>query len=179
MPALPTDPVLLEKAIRTALAAKLVAVGEIDPVPATRWKVNDRPRWVENEQQWLAVAAIKHPQNGGTGGMETRTVFLSFDVFGERDEGACDKTQLTLNYGLDVMFSIIDKRKDGSNSHDDFVAYLMRARASLKADRHFGYPSNRVEHKLLQVVQPAREEQVDYAVVHRINLSLAIEIDVG
>jgi hypothetical protein len=175
---LPSDPVLLEKTMRTAVSAKLTSVDAADP-EALRWRVNDRPHWVENETQWLNVAGIKHPQSMQTGGLETRAVFLHFTGFDEVDEGKCDQTILTLHYDFDLMFSIVEKRKDGSNSYDDFVAYQMRTRASFKADRSFGYPRNLVEHKLLQTAQVAREEKVDYATVHRINFSLAIELDVG
>jgi hypothetical protein len=114
-----------------------------------------------------------------TGGMETRVVFISFGEFAEVDEGKCDDTSLTIAYGLDVMFGIVEKRKDNTNSFDDFVAYVMRAGASFKADRGLSYPRNRVENQLLQTAQAAREEKTDFATVHRINLSLAIVIDLS
>jgi hypothetical protein len=122
------------------------------------------------------VMAIRHPQSMQQGGMETRAVLVSLDAFTEVDEGACFHTQLTLSYGVDVMFGIVDRRKDGSNSHDDFVAYLMRARQAFKDDRSFGYARNQLEHKLLQTNAPAREEKLDYAEVYRIQLSLDVVV---
>jgi hypothetical protein len=171
---LPSDPVELERSVRQLIADELLAAAESEPA-SIRPRVETRPRYVNSEQEWLAVAGIKHPQSV-TGGMETRVVFLSFDDFAESDEGKCDETILTLSYAVDVLFQQVDRRKDGSNGHDDFVAYLMRARARFKANRSFGYERNQLEHKLLQTAEKARVEKTDFAIVHRINLSLAVEV---
>lgn len=171
---LPDDEVELERSVRQLVANELIAAAESDP-PAIRPRVEKRPRYVNSEPEWLQVAGIKHPQSA-SGGMETRVVFLSFDGFDETDEGKCDDTILTLSYGIDVLFQLVERRKDGSNSHDDFVAYLMRARARFKANRSFGYERNQLEHKLLQTAEKARVEPTDFAIVHRINLSLDVEV---
>ncbi|MGB7925583.1 MAG: hypothetical protein WCF57_20260 [Pyrinomonadaceae bacterium] len=172
---LPDDPVDREMAVRSLVAAELVAAASVDP-PAIRPRVETRPRFVSSEPEWLSVAGIKHPQSAA-GGMETRAVFLSFDDFTEVDDGKCDQTILTLTYGVDVLFQLVERRRDGSNGHDDFVAYLMRARARFKQNRSFGYERNQLEHKLLRVETKARVEPLDYGgIVHRINLLLDVEV---
>ena len=173
---LPSDPVELEKTIRSLVAAELVAAGEASFPEGLRPFVYDRPRWIESEPDWLKLCAIRHPQSMQQGGMETRVMFLSFDGYGEEDEGACDHTQLTLVYEAEVMFGLVDRRRDGSNSHDDFVAFVMRARERFKENRTFGYARNQLEHRLLQTEQKARVEKTDFATVHRINLSLAVVV---
>lgn len=168
---LPTDPVSLELAVREAVKNELLAAVTDWPLP-TRPKIETRPRYVETEKEWLEIAAVKHPSSG----LETRVCFLEFKGVTERDEGACNQTIITLNYGIDVLFALVDKRRDGSNSHDDFVAFVMRARASFKDNRTFGYARRELENKLLQTDTPARVEKTDFALVHRINLSLQVEI---
>jgi hypothetical protein len=172
---LPTDPVELEKAVRSLVAAELTTAATTFP-EGVRPRIYGRPRFVVSEPEWLKIMAIRHPQSMQQGGMETRAVLLSLDDFSEVDEGACFHTQLTLTYGVDVMFGIVDRRKDSTNSYDDFVAYLMHARLQFKGNRSFGYPRNQLEHKLLQTATAAREEKLDYAEVHRINLSLAVVV---
>jgi hypothetical protein len=173
---LPTDAVQLEKTIRGLVAAELIASGAENFPEGLRPLVYDRPRWIESEPEWLKLAAIRHPQNMQQGGMETRVVFLSFDDFSEVDEGACGHTQLTLVYEVEVLFGLVDRRKDGSNSHDDFVAYVMRARQHFKENRTFGYARNQLEHQLLQTEEKAQVKKIDFATVHRIILSLAVVV---
>jgi hypothetical protein len=177
MPDLPTDPVDLETTIRAAIASELALADESLPVDLQP-RVWTRPRFVNSEAEWLQIAAIRHPQAIQQGGMETRVVFLELQDLKEVDEGICFHTLLTLQYGVDVMFGLVDKRKDGSNSHDDFVAYLMRARARFQQNRSFGYPRGLIEHKLLQTARKARVEKIDFAIVHRWEGSLEVVIDI-
>lgn len=166
---LPTDQVALELAIRQAIVAELQAIDTSDDVRA---RVQPFPYFVDTESAWLEVAGVKRDKVS-----ETRVVFVSFVGFAEVDEGPCTHSQLTLSYDLDVLFSQVNRRKDGSNSHDDFVAYLMKARARFKANRNFGYAPGVVEHKLLQTSEPAHVEKTDFATVHRTHLSLDITVD--
>lgn len=172
---LPNDPVLLEKRVRELLAAELLAAAASDP-EAIRPRVQERPLFVETEAEWLKIAAIKHPQSAG---FETRVVFLSFEGFpdGETDEEDGDCDPLRLGYGIDVLFQQVDKRKDNSNGHDDFTAYLMRLRARLKASPSFGYSNGEISHSRLRTDVPARVEKTDFAIVHRINFSLKVEVN--
>jgi hypothetical protein len=163
--ALPSSSVELELAIRGKIAAKLQAVD-------STWKVQSRPRYVVGDKAWLSAAA-----STVAGKYETRGAFVSFKGFGDDDESTpCNQTELTLNYEIDVFTSVVDSRVDNSNSHGDFVSFLMRARDAFNADRHFGY-SSKVEHQFLRTENPARVEEMDGATVHRINLSLAVVID--
>jgi hypothetical protein len=166
---LPSDQVALELAIRSAIVAEMDAIDEGQDVRA---RVHPVPYFVEGDAQWLEVAGTKRDKVP-----ETRVVFVSFLGFGEKPEGKCDNTQLTLSYDLDVLFSQVNKRRDGSNSHDDFVAYLMKARARFKANRDFGYSPGLAEHNLLQTSEPAHVEKTDFATVHRTHLSLDVVID--
>lgn len=160
----------MELAVRAAIVALLQAA-DSSLAPGLQPRVWDHPRFVQSEQEWLKVAAIQNPQNNQTGQLETRVVFIELQRVAETDEGACFHTQIDLRYAVDVMFGLVDdqQRKDSSNSHDDFVAYVMRARAAFadQANRSFGYPRNQIEHKLLQTVRDARVEKIDFATVHR------------
>lgn len=176
---LPTSRAALELAVRGLIAAVLIEAGKIFRIGETAPfddraipRVYKAPIHVNGEPEWLQVAAISHPQ----GNKETRVVFVEFLAPQEHDVGACDQTIVTLNYGIDVLFSQVNKRRDGSNSHDDFTAYVMRAGELFKENRSFGYKRSEIEHMLLQTDTPARVELTDFATVHRINLSLAVEV---
>jgi hypothetical protein len=167
---LPSDEVALELAIRSAIVEEMQL---IDAGEQVRTKVFPRGYLIEGEKEWLEYAAVKRD-----GAWETRAVYVVFTAFREVDEGPCSNSQLTLSYDLDVVFAVAEKRKDGSNSHDDFVAYLMKARARFKANRSFGYAPNVVESGLLQTkVEAGVDDNFAGATVHRTNLGLDVVID--
>jgi hypothetical protein len=162
---LPTDPVAVELHIRSLIVAKLQAVD-------ATWKAQDKPRYIVGEKEWLAAAAFRVGN-----AFETRGAFLKLAGFSEVDEGKCDQTILRLNYELHLFTSIIDRRADGSNSHDDLVSYELRVRASFKADRTFGYSRSFVEHKLWQTTEALHSANVDGADLYQTKLELVVEID--
>jgi hypothetical protein len=168
--ALPSDQVALELAIRSAIVAELQAIDASDDVRARVWP---RGFFIESEKDWLSFAATKRDKV-----FETRAVFVTFAGFTEKDEGACTHSQLTLSYDLDVLFALVNERRDGSNSHDDFVGYLMKARARFLANRSFGYSPGTVESGLLQTkIEAGVDENFAGGTVHRTNLSLDVVID--
>src|SRR4051812_47517441 len=112
---LPSDQVALELAIRAAIVAEMLAIEQSAQGKA---KVQPFPYFIDTEAEWLNIAGVKRDKVS-----ETRVCFVSFVAFSEVDEGACTHSQLTLSYDLDVLFSQANGRKDGSNSHDDFMAY--------------------------------------------------------
>lgn len=164
------NPVELELHIRSLIAAELRDA--VDWPDEVRPKVEMRPRYIASESDLLTVTAITNPQ----GKKETRFVLLELAGFTETDEGACDHTLLTLSYSIEVLFGFVDKRPDGSNSHDDFVAYLMSARERFKNNRTFGYARSVLEHKLLQTIEAAQVKEENSGTAHRILLGLNVEI---
>lgn len=166
---LPEGKAAIELAIRTAIVAEMEA---IDAGQDVRAKVQPFPYYVNTEKEWLDVAGVKREKV-----FETRVCFVSFLGFGEVPEGKCDDTQFTLSYDFDVLFSQVNRRKDETNSHDDFVSYLMKASERFEENRSFGYAPGVVEHKLLQTSEAARVEPTDFALVHRTALTLDVVID--
>lgn len=161
---LPAD--LAEKEARVReLVAELVRT-----VPGAA-NVHTRARYTDDENEWMELATVERE---GERDREVNYTFVRF-VDDLEDDYTAGSTEIRFRYEIDHARSVAE-RTDGTNSHDEFVQFLMRLRVAFRENRTFGYESHELYHNLLTTAEPAREEEFDGALVHRTVKSVEVEV---
>lgn len=167
---LPSDPAEMELTIREAVTDVLRSVA------AGSWRLHSRTRYVDSESDLLDLVTVEPDEEDADGVREEKVVFVEFAGFRESDDACLGQTKLLLSYTLEFKHSLIE-RADGSNSHDDFAAFVMRARAALNNARSLGFDSGQVWHSMLQTKVATRVINEDDVYKHAGEFSLEVEVN--
>lgn len=169
---LPSDPVLLEQTLRTAVISVFASV----PLIVERVKLYDRERFIDNRKEDLTASTVADPQTPGMRMTSILQIGIP-QVSEEEYSGGCS-TQLSFLYPIKFDMTVKDLWASPSvlydNSSDLYMAIYMLARNALKQTRDLGYAN--CLHSYLQHdnVEVAVDEETG-SMLHVGDWSLGIE----
>ncbi len=167
MPTLPTDPVAVEKLVRTEL---VTLFGGIEGLP----NVLGHAVYVAGEADFIKRFGVKME---GTNKTEYRALFVVFIGFEDTDEGCDDNPVYKLVYVLRLVVSLNDQRADNTNSTDDFARFVMTLRdRALRAGHLAGYKQLRCERLTTDRSDFGPEERETGLTAHSIDLTQKVEV---
>jgi hypothetical protein len=167
MPPFPeTDPEI-ELLVRGLVAEKSRAVAGVGHVFTERF-------YVVGKQQYVEKLGI---ENEADGNVEVRCLFVEFLGYEDTLKGCDDAPVYRLVYGMRAVQEFVAEREDGSNSTNEFAAFVMNLRGAFLRERNLGLPS-RLYHEPLVMLQRIQieDDELTGAFGHIAPFQLKVEV---
>lgn len=157
----------IELMVRGLAAEKCRAVEGVGNVFTKRF-------YVVGKQQYVEKLGI---ENAADGDIEVRALFLEYVGYEDTPKGCDDAPGYNLVYNLRAVQEFVDERDDGSNSSDEFAAFVMNLRDAFLRQRNFGFP-DRLYHTPLMMTDRIRidADELTGAFGHIALFTLKVEV---
>lgn len=167
MPEFPSTDAEIEALVRELVAEKARSVEGAGHVFTT-------PFYISGKQQYVATLGI---ENDVDGDVEVRCLFIEFTGFEDTPAGCDEAPHYYLVYALHAVQEFVAEREDGSNSANDFAAFVMNLRARFLTGRDLGFPE-RLRHEALTQEDRAALEDDPYTKVfgHTAPFTLKVKV---
>jgi hypothetical protein len=166
-PDFPETDAARELLVRELVAEKCRSVEGVGHVFSKRFYITGKPQYVE----MLGV------QGEEDGNIEVRCLFVEFLGYEDTLKGCDDAPVYRLVYGMRAVQEFIDERADGSNSSNEFAAFVMNLRNAFLRERNLGWP-DRLYHVPLVMLDRVRidDDELTGAFGHIAPFQLKVEV---